>query len=195
MRISSASSGITRFAPAIALALAIAGHAGIAHAQAPAPPPGPPPLTQPSVPVLPGAPAPLVSVPLVVSTPLATPVPIPTALPTPVPRLFNCSCFTTASGTQWSGTVTAPDYAAARAAASGACFSYLMRTPQSPFIPPVQSPGLNAETEANAAAAATPGVGAMAGGPLTGASNSPAAALQNSPSLTGQTFCNVCACN
>lgn len=189
MRISSASSRITRFASAIALALTIAGHAGIAHAQAPAPPPGPPPLTQPSVPVLPGAPAPLVSVPLVVSTPLATPVPIPTALPTPGPRLFNCSCFTTASGTQWSGTVTAPNYAAARAAASGACFSYLTRTPQSPFIPPGQSPGLNAET------AATSGVGTAALGPQTGAPNSPAAALQNSPSLTGQTFCNVCACN
>jgi len=184
----------TRVRFMIALALASAALAGAARAQAPAPPPGPPPLTRPSVPILPGAPSPLVSVPGVVATPLLTPVAIPTALPTPSPRLFNCSCFTTASGTQWSGTVTASSYNAARAAASGACFSYLTRAPQSPFIPPGQSPGLSS---ANAESATTAS-GTSANPtqpPGTGASNSPAAALKNSPALTGQTVCNVCACN
>ncbi len=178
----------------IAMALALAALAGVARAQAPAPPPGPPPLTRPSVPILPGAPSPLVSVPGVVATPLLTPVAIPTALPTPSPRLFNCSCFTTASGTQWSGTVTASSYSAARSAASGACFSYLTRGPQSPFIPPGQSPGLgSANAESPATTSGTSSNPAQP--PGTGASNLPAGALKNSPTLTGQTVCNVCACN
>jgi len=186
---------------AIAIALALAALAGVARAQVPAPPPGPPPLTRPSVPTLPGAPSLLVSVPGVVATPLLTPVAVPTALPTPAPRLFNCSCFTTASGTQWSGTVTASDYAAARSAASGACVSYLTSTPQSPFIEPGQSPGLeNANTGAPGSSNTMPGTSASAASnaglpPGTGTSNSPAEALKTSPSLTGQTFCNVCACN
>jgi hypothetical protein len=184
----------TRARLTIAVALALAALASVARAQAPAPPPGPPPLTQPSVPILPGAPSPLVSVPLTVSTPLATPVPIPTALPTAGPRLFNCSCFTTVSGTQWAGTVTASDYAAARSAASGACFAYLTRTAQSPFIPPGQSPGLSSGTTAasNAASGTSSGVFQPPG---TTTSNTPVNALKNSPALTGQTVCNVCACN
>jgi hypothetical protein len=179
------------------MALALATLAAVARAQAPAPPPGPPPLTRPSVPILPGAPSPLVSVPGVVATPLLTPVAIPTALPTPAPRLFNCSCFTAASGTQWSGTVTASNYAAARSAASGACFSYLTRTPQSPFIPPGQSPGLGNVNGGNVGSSNTTS-GASPSKiepPGTVRSNSPEAALKNSPTLTGQTFCNVCACN
>jgi len=192
MRISATSIPGAQFA--IAIVLALAALAGAARAQAPAPPPGPPPLTRPSVPILPGAPSPLVSVPGVVATPLLTPVAIPTALPTPSPRLFNCSCFTTASGTQWSGTVTASNYAAARSAASGACFSYLTSAPQSPFIPPGQSPGLNS---ANTAASNTTSGTVLnpAQPPGTGASALPANALKNSPTLTGQTVCNVCACN
>ena len=143
----------------IATALALTALAAVARAQAPAPPPGPPPQTRPSVPTLPGAPSPLVSVPGAVATPLATPVAIPTALPTPAARLFNCSCFTTVSGTQWSGTVTAPSYAAARSAASGACFNYVTSSPQSPFIQPGQSPGLGNGNSAAANAASLRHVG------------------------------------
>ena len=181
----------------IGIAIALAALAGVAHAQAPAPPPGPPPLTRPSVPNLPGAPSQLVSVPGVVATPLLTPVPVPTALPTPGPRQFNCSCFTTASGTQWSGTVTASSYFAARSAASGACFSYLTSAPQSPFIPPGQSPGLgNSNVGSSSTTATTSSTSSSAGLPTTTSpSNSPASALKNSPTLTGQTNCNVCACN
>ena len=45
------------------MALALATLAGVAHAQVPAPPPGPPLLTRPSVPILPGMPSQLTSVP------------------------------------------------------------------------------------------------------------------------------------
>jgi hypothetical protein len=136
----------------------------------------------------------MVSVPGVVSTPLITPVAIPTALPTPGLRLFNCSCFTTASGTQWSGTVTATGYAAARSSASGACFSYLTSAARSPFMVPGQSPGLgSANTELATTTSGTASNPAQP--PGTGTSNSPVSALKNSPTLTGQTNCNVCACN
>ncbi len=177
--------------------LTLAALAGVANAQAPAPPPGPPPLTQPSVPILPGAPSQLVSVPGVVATPLLTPVAIPTAAPTPAPRLFNCSCYTTASGTQWSGTVTASSYFAASSAASGACLSYITSAPQSPFIPPGQSPGLsNAPTTTTGSSSTTSSTSSSnVGLPTTNSSNSPVNALKNSPTLTGQTQCNVCACN
>jgi len=189
-------SGVCRAARAvIATALALTALAAVAHAQAPAPPPGPPPQTRPSVPTLPGAPAPLVSVPGAVATPLATPVAIPTALPTPAARLFNCSCFTTVSGTQWSGTVTAPSYSAARSAASGACSHYLVSSPQSPFIPPGQSPGLGNGNSAAANAAAAGTSANPAQPPGTGVSTLPSSLLKNSPALTGQTSCNVCACN
>jgi hypothetical protein len=178
---------------AIAAAIALVLIAGAAQAQVPAPPPGPPPLTRPSVPILPGNPSQLISVPGVVATPLLTPVPIPTASPTPVPRVFNCSCYTTASGTEWSGTVTASDYAAARSAASGACVRYLTSVPQSPYIVPGRSPGLGignaAAPEAQSSAAAA---GAVPGQTMP---NSPANELRNSPSLTGASFCNVCACD
>jgi hypothetical protein len=210
MRIFSASTSIIRAtvdrgvrrgacrAIAIAVAIGLAVFIGVASAQVPAPPPAPPPLTHPSVPILPGAPSPLVSVPGVVATPLLTPVAIPTALPTPVPRLFNCSCFTTASGTQWSGTVTASGYATARSAASGACFATLTRTVQSPYIPPAQSPGLGTTTNSGNTGSANTTSGKSSNSvepPGAGTSNSPAAALQNSPAQTGQTSCNVCACN
>jgi hypothetical protein len=181
---------------AIATVLVLTALGRAARAQLPPPPPGPPPLTQPSVPILPGAPSQLVAVPAAVATPLQTPVSIPTPQPTPGPRLFNCSCFTTASGTQWSGFVSATNYAAARSAASGACFSYLTRGAQSPFIPPGQSPGLgntvNNESP-NTAPSSTSSNPAQP--PGTGASTSPAGQLENSPSLTGQTACNLCACN
>jgi len=197
MRISSTSKPGARFASAMILALAAL--AGVANAQVPAPPPGPPPLTQPSVPILPGAPSQLTSVPGVVATPLLTPVPIPTALPTPAPRLFNCSCYTTAPGTQWSGTVTASSYFAARSAASGACSAYVTSAPQSPFIPPGQSPGLsNAPTTtagSSSTTSTTSSSSSNAGLPATSSSNAPAGTLKTSPSLTGQTICNVCACN
>jgi len=180
----------------IAIALMFAAVAAVARAQVPAPPPAPPPLTQPSVPILPGAPSQLTSVPGVVATPLLTPVAIPTALPTPAPRLFNCSCYTTTSGTQWSGTVTASSYFAARSAASGACFSYITSAPQSPFIPPGQSPGLSnsntGSSTSNTTSSTSSGAAALPG---TTTSNSPVNALKNSPSLTGQTECKVCACN
>src|SRR5271154_6497204 len=127
---------------AIVMALVLAALAGVAHAQAPAPPPGPPPLTQPSVPILPGMPSQLTSVPGVVATPLQSPVPVPTMQPTPSPRLFNCSCFTTPSGTEWAGTVTASSYSEASLTAAGDCVIYLTSTPQSTFITPGQSPGL-----------------------------------------------------
>jgi hypothetical protein len=181
---------------AIATALALATLAGLAHAQVPAPPPGPPSLTQPSVPNLPGAPSQLVSVPGVVATPLLTPVPVPTALPTPAARLFNCSCFTTASGTQWAGTVTASSYSAARSAATGACINYLTSTPQSPFIPPGQSPGLGGTSTSSTGVTSGTASNSTAGQPPgTGTSNSPVTALKNSPTQTGQGTCNVCACN
>jgi hypothetical protein len=188
--------GVCRAARAmIATALTLTALAAVARAQAPAPPPGPPPQTRPSVPTLPGAPSPLVSVPGAVATPLATPVAIPTAVPTPAARLFNCSCFTTVSGTQWSGTVTASSYAAARSAASGACFSYLTSSPQSPFIQPGQSPGLGNGNSAAANAASSGTSANPAQPPGTGASALPSSVLKNSPALTGQTSCNVCACN
>ncbi|HLK85424.1 MAG TPA: hypothetical protein VKT27_02880 [Candidatus Binataceae bacterium] len=174
---------------------AFAALAAIARAQVPAPPPGPPPLTRPSVPVLPGAPSQLISVPGVVATPLLTPVPIPTASPTPAPRSFNCSCYTTTSGVEWSGTVTASGYSAARAAASGACLSYVTSVPQSPFIPPGQSPGLSNGTTASESAVPSAATSNTTGPPGTTTSNSPVNALKSSPSLTGATFCNVCACN
>jgi hypothetical protein len=186
----------------LAIALALVVFAGAARAQVPVPPPPPPPLTTPSVPILPGAPSQLTSVPGVVATPLLTPAPIPTALPTPAPRLFNCSCFTTTSGTEWSGTVTASNYTAARSAATGACVSYVTSAPQSPFIPPGVSPGLQGANVGPTGSTNTTTSGTSstttsnAGLPTTnGTSNSPAQALKNSPSLTGQTFCNVCACN
>jgi len=184
---------------ALVTALALAAFAGLARAQAPAPPPGPPPLTQPSVPILPGAPSQLTSVPGVVATPLLTPVPVPTEQPTPSPRLFNCTCFTNASGTQWAGTVTASSYSTAISAAGGACISYLTSTPQSPFIQPGQSPGLSSlntssSTTASGSSSESSNTSASAI-PGTGASNSPVTALKNSPTLTGQSSCNVCACN
>jgi hypothetical protein len=185
---------------AIAMMLALGALATVANGQVPVPPPGPPPLTRPSVPILPGAPSQLISVPGVVATPLLTPVPIPTAQPTPAPRLFNCSCYTTTSGTQWSGTVTASSYFAARSAASGACFSYITSTPQSPFIPPGQSPGLGnsnlgniGSSTSNPTSSTSSSISGLPPGTTT--SNSPANALKNSPALTGQTECNVCACN
>jgi len=182
---------------AIAMMLALAALATVVNAQVPAPPPGPPPLTQLSVPILPGAPSQLISVPGVVATPLLTPVPVPTALPTPAPRLFNCSCYTTTSGTQWSGTVASSSYSAARSAATGACLSFITSAPQSPFIPPGQSPGLqNANSGPTGSSGTTSSTSSSAGlPPGISASRSPAAALLNSPSLTGQTNCNVCACN
>jgi hypothetical protein len=181
---------------AIAMALALATLAGVAHAQVPAPPPGPPLLTRPSVPILPGMPSQLTSVPGVVATPLLTPVPIPTAQPTPGPRLFNCSCFTTASGTQWAGTVTASSYSAARSEATGACVSYLTSTPQSPFIPPGQSPGLSGTRTSSSNVTSGTSSNSSAGQPPgAGTSNSPATALKNSPLQTGLGACNVCACN
>jgi hypothetical protein len=184
----------TRFASAAALGLVIAGSGAVARAQAPVPPPGPPPLTQPSVPVLPGQPRPLVSVPLAVATPLATTVPVPTASPTPAARTFNCSCFTAASGTEWAGTVQAQSYSAARGAATSACLAYITSSPQSPFIPPGQSPGLPAFESTPAPSGATTSSSSSSGVPGA-APNNPASGLENSPSITGQTFCNVCACN
>ena len=170
---------------------------GAARAQLPPPPPGPPPLTRPSVPILPGAPSLMVAVPAAVATPLQTPVAIPTPQPTPGPRLFNCSCFTAASGTQWSGFVSASSYSSARSAASGACFSYLTRGAQSPFIPPGQSPGLSstANNESPNSAPASASSSNPGQPPGTGASALPANQLKNAPSLTGQTACNFCACN
>jgi len=181
----------------IATMLALAAIASTARAQVPVPPPAPPPLTQPSVPILPGAPSQLTAVPGVVATPLLTPVAIPTAVPTPAPRLFNCSCYTTTSGTQWSGTVASSSYSAARSAATGACLSFITSAPQSPFIPPGQSPGLqNANSGPTGSSGTTSSTSSSAGlPPGISASRSPAAALLNSPSLTGQTECNVCACN
>jgi len=181
---------------AIATLLMLTSVGGAARAQLPPPPPGPPPLTQPSVPVLPGAPSVLVAVPAAVATPLQTPVAIPTPQPTPGPRLFNCSCFTTGSATQWSGFVSASNYSAARSAASGACFSYLTRGAQSPFIQPGQSPGLNSTANNESPGTAPSGSSANpAQPPGTAASTSPSSQLENSPSLTGQTACNLCACN
>jgi hypothetical protein len=195
MRILSTSIPRARFA--IATMLALAALATTPNAQVPVPPPGPPPLTRPSVPILSGAPSQLTSVPGVVATPLLTPAAIPTALPTPAARLFNCSCFTTTSGTQWSGTVTASGYFAARSAASGACFSYVTSAPQSPFIPPGQSPGLNNTNVGTSTSNPTSSTSSLSAGlpPGTTTSNSPVNALKNSPTLTGQTECNVCACN
>lgn len=190
MRAAASPHTIVRRARVVVLLFALVGVSATARAQAPAPPPGPPPLTRPSVPVLPGAPRMLVSVPLTVATPLATPVPIPTAIPTPAPRVFNCSCFTSNSGTEWAGTVMASDYAAARGAASGACLAYLTRTPQSVFIPPEQAGGPS--TTSTGAPLAGP---SGAGQPQPGPPGPPLATLQTSPSLTGQTFCNLCACN
>jgi len=181
------------------MALALAALAGPARAQVPAPPPGPPPLTRPSVPILPGMPTQLISVPGVVATPLLTPVPIPTAQPTPGPRLFNCSCYTTASGTQWAGTVTASSYSAAQSAATGACVNYLTSTPQSPFIPPGQSPGLGvtntSPSNVTSATSPTSPTSSTSEPPGTETSASPATALKNSPTQTGLGACNVCACN
>ena len=189
------------------LALLLGALAGVARAQAPAPPPGPPPLTEPSVPILPGAPSQLISVPGVVATPLLTPVAVPTMQPTPSPRLFNCSCFTTASGTEWAGTVVAASYSAASSAASGACVNYLASTPQSPYILPGQSPGLGVvsttpsntttgTTSTSTTSTSTTSTTSTAGQlPGTVTSNSPAIALKESPTLTGQTVCDVCACN
>jgi hypothetical protein len=187
--------------PVLAIALVFTALASVVRAQVPAPPPAPPPLTEPSVPILPGAPSQLISVPGVVATPLLTPVAIPTAIPTPAPRLFNCSCFTTTSGTQWAGTVTASSYFAASSAATGACLSYITSAPQSPFLPPGQSPGLsNAPTTTTGSSSTTSSTSSStsssSGGlPTTSSSNSPVNALKNSPAQTGQTECNVCACN
>ena len=184
---------VSGLATCAAAALALVIITAAAQAQVPAPPPGPPPLTRPSVPILPGRPSQLTSVPGVVATPLLTPVPIPTASPTPSPRVFNCSCYTTASGTEWSGTVAASDYAAARSAASGACVRYLTSVPQSPYIVPGQSPGLGV---GNAGAPeAQPSAASAAGIPGQTMPNSPVNQLRNSPSLTGASFCNVCACD
>ncbi|HZO82850.1 MAG TPA: hypothetical protein VFB33_14230 [Candidatus Binataceae bacterium] len=159
---------------------------GLVRAQTAPPPPAPPSLTRPSVPLLPGAPQPLVSVPFAQPTPLATPVPIPTPLPAPVARIFNCSCFTTASGTQWAGTVQAPDFATARQAASGACVAYVTsRTPASEQIQPPQT-----------TQPATGATGALLVGPLGQAQpKPPLQQLEALPALTGQTICNVCACD
>ena len=177
------------------LLLALTALGGAARAQAPPPPPGPPPLTQPSVPILPGAPSALIAVPAAVSTPLQTPVAIPTSQPTPGPRLFNCSCFTTGSATQWSGFVNATNYSTARSAASGACSSYLTRGAQSPFIPPGQSPGLGSSTNNELPGTVPSGSSSNPQPPGTASSTTPSSQLANSPSLTGQTACNLCACN
>jgi hypothetical protein len=194
---------------AIAIALAIATLAGVARAQVPVPPPGPPPLTRPSVPTLPGAPSQLTSVPGAVATPLLTPAPVLTASPTPAARLFNCSCFATTSGTEWAGTVAASSYTAASSAATSACINYITSTPQSPYIPPGQSPGLSGT---NNQSSGTQSSGTQSSGTTPGStsgtsssiglppgvgtsSNSPYGALKNEPSLTGQRICNVCACN
>ncbi len=197
MRTLSSLTIVARRCAAVALAFAITASSAVAHAQAPVPPPGPPPQTQPSVPVFPGQPRPLVSVPLTVATPLATTVPVPTALPTPSVRSFNCSCFTASSGTEWAGTVQAPTYSQARSAATGACVAYLTRTPQSPFIQPGQSPGLQtgpSGAEPPGAAQSTTTTAQPPG--ISGSSaSSGAAALKSEPSITGQTFCNLCACN
>jgi hypothetical protein len=186
MKMSSLSGKMMRRMRALVVAFAVAGPGAAALAQVAPPPPAPPPLTQPSVPILPGAPRPLVSVPFTQPTPLLTPVPIPTALPTPAPHAFNCSCFTTASGTQWAGTVLASDFASARQAASGACVAYVTaRTPLSAQIQP--TPTAQAQTAAT---------GALLIGPLGQAQpKPPLAALQAAPALTGQTLCNLCACN
>ncbi len=170
----------------VAALVAVAGSLTIAHAQVAPAPPAPPPLTRPSVPILPGAPQPLVSVPFTQPTPLATPVAVPTALPTPAPRAFNCSCFTTASGTQWAGTVLASNFSAARQAAGGACTAYVTsRTPASAQIQP--------RTTNQPATGAT---GFALVGPLGLAQpKPPLQQLESLPALTGQTLCNVCACN
>lgn len=188
MMIASLSGKTTRRALAFALALAVAGLGGYALAQNAPAPPAPPPLTQPSVPILPGAPQPLVGVPATQPTPLLTPVPVPTALPTPTPRAFNCSCFTTASGTQWAGTVLAADFASARQAATGACVSYVtQRTPAS------ESAQVQHNQNGQPSTAST---GALLVGPLGQAQpKPPLAQLEALPALTGQTMCNLCACN
>jgi hypothetical protein len=190
---------------AVVMALALVAITGVGHAQVPAPPPGPPPLTQPSVPILPGAPSQLTSVPGVVATPLLTPVPVPTMQPTPSPRLFNCSCFTTSSGTQWAGTVTASSYSVASLTATGACISYLTSTPQSTFITPGQSPGLNiletgSSTTTSGASSSTSSTSSTSSSSSSSVTSSSGVTvtgigLKNSPTLTGQTACNVCACN
>jgi hypothetical protein len=180
------------FASAAALGLVIAGTGAVARAQAPALPPGPPPLTQPSVPVLPGQPQPLVVLPLTVATPLATTVPVPTALPTPAERTFNCSCFSAASGTEWAGTVQAQSYSTARSAATSACLTYIASSAQSPFIKPGQSPGLPAFGSAPVPSGTTPPSSSSA---VPGAAANPAGGLENSPSITGQAFCSFCACD
>jgi hypothetical protein len=185
-----------RLCAAIAISFALTGPTIVARAQAPVPPPAPPPQTQPSVPVLPGKPSNLVSVPLTVATPLATTVPIPTPAPTPSVRTFNCSCFTAASGTEWAGTVEASSYVAARSAATGACVAYITRVPQSPFIQPGQSPGLETgPTGAEPPGAAQSTTTSQPPGTTGSSASSGASALKSEPSITGQTFCNLCACN
>ena len=174
-----------RVAALVLAALIAAGSFTAPHAQVAPPPPGPPALTQPSVPNLPGAPRPLVSVPFAQPTPLATPVPVPIARPTPGPRAFNCSCFTAASGTEWAGTVLASNFTAARQAATGACVAYVARVPSSAQLQPKQTTGPS-----------TTSSGAILVGPLGQAQpQPPLAQLEAAPALTGQTICNLCACN
>lgn len=176
---------VHRAAAFVLVALIASGSSAIVHAQVAPPPPAPPALTQPSVPNLPGAPRPLVSVPYTQPTPLATPMPVPTAQPTPGPRTFNCSCFTAASGTEWAGTVLASNFAAARREATGACVAYVARVPSSAQLQPKESTGPS-----------TTASGAILVGPLGQAQpKPPLAQLEAAPALTGQTICNLCACN
>jgi hypothetical protein len=178
---------IHRVAVFVLAALIATGSCATLNAQVAPAPPAPPPLTQPSVPILPGAPQPLVSVPFTQPTPLATPVPVPTAQPTPAPRAFNCSCFTTSSGTEWAGTVLASNFAAARQAATGACVAYIARIPPSAQTQMQE----NTQNSENSTTTGVPMVGALS----QDQPESPSEQLQASPALTGQTFCNVCACN
>jgi hypothetical protein len=55
--------------------------------------------------------------------------------PTPSVRAFNCSCFGPSTGTNWMGQVSASGFFAARQSATGACLSYMQRSPSPPGIP------------------------------------------------------------
>jgi hypothetical protein len=106
-------------------------HPGSVYAQLPTPnplivpplPPPPPPQLAPIAPVQ-GIPS-LAAVP----TP-AVSAPAPSAA-----RVFNCSCFGSASPTHWMGTVSAPSYFNAQQAAVSACLAYNeTKQPQPPLV-------------------------------------------------------------
>jgi hypothetical protein len=83
----------------------------------------------------PAAPAQLPAPVTTAIAPILQPVPtLATASPTPSLRVFNCSCFGRATGTNFMGQVAAQGYFAARQAAVGACLSYNeRRAPESPL--------------------------------------------------------------